>query len=117
MYFEAEYTRDHKTVRHQILIQNVFTGNRVAHNLPHTSVFLGGLAWMGDDRTVLIGYKEPEDVYNIYRYDLNSRKRTKITDFPLGHAYFPHWVEGSLAVSPLDKMTTRWGYLKQRFVK
>ncbi len=92
MYFEAEYTRDHKTVRHQILIQNVFTGNRVAHNLPHTSVFLGGLAWMGDDRTVLIGYKEPEDVYNIYRYDLSSRKRTKITDFPLGHAYFPHWV-------------------------
>ncbi len=113
MYDEVEYIPEGKTVRHQILIQSVFTGHRVAHNFPHTSVFLGGLAWMGNDYTVLIAYKDPDGVYNIYRYDLNSRKMTKLTDLLLGHAYDPHWVESSLAVSPLDKVTTLWGYLKQ----
>ncbi len=113
MYYEVEYIREGKTVRHQLIIQNVFTDSRVAHNFPFTSVYLGGLAWMGNDNTVLIGYKEPEKARNIYRYDLNSRKMTKLTDFPLGHAYFPDWVEGSLEVSPLNKLTTQWGYLKQ----
>ena len=113
MYTEVEYTRDHKDVRHQLIIHNVFTDNRSVHNFPFTSVFLGGLAWMGNDSTVLIGYKEPDGARNIYRYDLNSRKMTKLTDFPLGHAYFPHWIEGSLEVSPLDKLTTQWSHLKQ----
>ena len=60
-----------------------------------------------------MGYKEPDGARNIYRYDLDSRKMTKLTDFPQGHAYFPDWIEGSLEVSPLDKVTTQWGYLKQ----
>ncbi len=68
---------------------------------------------MGNDRTVLLSYKE-SDARNIYRYDLNSRKMTQLTDFPLGHAYFPDWVEGSLSVSPQYKMVTSWGHLKQK---
>ena len=114
MYDEAESTPDRKgTAACRLIIQSVFTGNRVAHNFPDTAVFLGGLAWMGNDSTVLIGYKEPDGARNIYRYDLNSRKMTKLTDFPLGHAYFPDWIEGTLSVSPLGKLTTQWGHLKQ----
>ena len=48
MYSEVEYTPEGKTVRHQLIIQNVFTDRRVAHNFPFTSVYLGGLAWMGE---------------------------------------------------------------------
>ena len=113
MYDEVEYIREGKTIRHQLIIQNVFTDSRAAHNFPITSVYSGGLTWMGDDNTVLIAYKEPDGVYNIYRYDLDSRKMTKLTDLPLGHAYDPDWIEGSLEVSPLGKLTTQWGYLKQ----
>ncbi len=118
MYDEAESTPDRKgTAASRLIIQSVFTGNRVVHNFPKTSVFFGGVAWMGDDNTVLLGYKEPESTRNIYRYDLDSRKMTKLTDFPQGHALFPHWIEGPLAVSPLEKATTRWGYLKQKLAK
>ena len=117
MYDEAEYIPNGKDVGQRIIIQRVSTGNRVEHNFPLISMFLGGLAWMGDDNTVLIGYKEPDGAHNIYRYDLKSRKMTKLTDFPQGHALFPHWVEGVLAVSPLEKVATRWGYLKQKLVK
>ena len=115
MYDEVEYTRERerKNVRHQLIIQNVFTDNRVVHNFPITSVYSGGLAWMGDDNTMLIAYQEPKNVKNIYQYNLNSRKMTKLTDFPLGNADNPHWIEGSLEVSPLDKLTTQWGHLKQ----
>jgi hypothetical protein len=72
---------------------------------------------MGNDNTVLLSYKEAGGARNIYRYDLNSRRMTKLTDFPQGHALFPHWVEGPLAVSPAEKVTTRWGYLKQKLAK
>ena len=113
MYYEVEYIREGKIVRNQIIIQRVSTGDRVAHNFPVTSVFFGGVAWMGNDYTVLIAYKEPDGVRNIYRYDLNNRKMTKLTDLPLGHAYDPDWIEGSLEVSPLEKLTTQWGHLKQ----
>ena len=117
MYYEAESKPDRIGVAgRRLIIQNVSTGEHVVHNFPIPEGKFGkfgGLAWMGNDNTLLIAYQEPEDVYNIYRYDLHSRKMTKLTDFPLGHAYFPDWVKGSLAVSPLDKVATQWGYLKQ----
>ena len=99
-----------------LIVYKVSTGASDIHHLPVPEGKYGqvwGLAWMGNDNTVLLSYQEAGNVYNIYRYDLNSRKMTKLTDLPLGHAYYPHWVEGPLAVSPLDKVTTRWGDLKQ----
>ncbi len=118
MYYETEFANDpFKDIASRLIIQNVFTGKRTIHKFP-VKVNLAGLAWMGNDGTVLFAYKEqydvPSDPRNIYRYDLNSRKMTQLTDFPLGHAIFPHWVEGPLSVSPQDKLTTSWGHLKQR---
>ena len=114
MYDEAELTPDRiNFIANRLIILNLQTKDRVVHNFPKTSAYFGGLAWMGNDNTVLMAYKEPDEARNIYRYDLNSRKMTKLTDLLLGHALFPHWVEGSLSVSPLEKVTTRWGYLKQ----
>ena len=117
MYYEIEASIVNgidKVTANQIVIHNVFTDRRTLHKLPKEAA-LSGTAWMGDDRSVLLSYKEIDDApRNIYRYDLNSRKMTQLTDFPLGHAYFPHWVEGSLAVSRQDKLTTCWGSLKQK---
>ena len=104
----------------RLIFHKMSTNARDAYNLPITEGKYGkvaGLTWMGDDNTVLLSYEEAGGVRNIYRYDRDSRRMTKLTDFPLGHAYFPHWVEGTLAVSPLDKVTTRWGYLKQKLAK
>ena len=115
--------KDLKPSACRFIVHKVSTGRRDVHNLPVPKGAYGqvdGLAWMGDDNTVLLSYQEMRGVYiiyNIYRYDLNSRKMTKLTDFPQGHALFPHWVEGPLAVSPLEKVTTRWGYLKQKLAK
>ncbi len=103
-----------------LIVHEVATGRRDIHHLPVPEGEYGrvaGLAWMGDDNTVLLSYQEAGGARNIYRYDLNSRKMTKLTDFPLGHAYFPHWVEGTLSLSPLEKLTTRWAYLKQKLAK
>ena len=112
MYIEIEFVNDpFKVIANRLIIQNVFTDRRTIHKFPLEGEF-GGLAWMGNEM-VLLSYKE-SDARNIYRYDLNSRKMTQLTDFPIGHAYFPHWVEGSLSVSPQDKMTTSWGHLKQK---
>ena len=118
MYYEAELTPpDREVAASRLIIWNLQTKKRVVHNFPKTSVFFGGTAWMGNDHTVLIAYKEPDEARNIYRYDLKSRKMTKLTDLPLGHAYYPHWVEGPLSVSPLEKVATRWGDLKQKLAK
>ena len=112
MYIEIEFVNDpFKVIANRLIIQNVFTDGRTIHKFPLEGEF-GGLAWMGNEM-VLLSYKE-SDARNIYRYDLNSRKMTQLTDFPIGHAYFPHWVEGSLSVSPQDKMATSWGHLKQK---
>lgn len=112
MYYEV----DLKPVASRLIVHKVSTGGRDVYKLPTPEGKygqVGGLAWMGDDNTVLLSYQEVGGARNIYRYDLNSRRMTKLTDFPQGHAYFPHWVEGSLSVSPLEKVATRWGYLKQ----
>ncbi len=119
MYYEIENSvvnenEPVKVIANQIVIHNIFTDRRTLHKLPKEAI-IDGTAWMGDDRSVLFSYSEQDDApRNIYRYDLNSRKMTQLTDFPLGHAYFPHWVEGSLAVSQQDKLTTCWGSLKQK---
>ncbi len=116
MYYESEFVNEPlKVITNHIIIQNVWTDTRTIHKFPVEGRFTG-LAWMGNDNSVLFAYREQrsDSPRNIYRYELNSRKMTKLTDFPLGHAIFPHWVEGSLAVSPQDKITTCWGHLIQK---
>ena len=117
MYRQFELTPDFKNpVASQIIIQNVFSGRQDIHDLPKVTL-IGGVCWMGNDHTVLLSMRDdgaaPNSVYNIYRYDLNSRKRTNLTQLPEGHAYDPHWIAGSLAVIPVGKLTIRWAELKQ----
>ncbi|MDE0482031.1 MAG: DPP IV N-terminal domain-containing protein [Candidatus Poribacteria bacterium] len=116
IYYETEL----EPVARRLIVHKVSTGARDVHKLPTPEGKygrVGGLTWMGDDNTVLLSYQETGNIYNIYRYDLNSRRMTKLTDFPQGHALYPHWVEGPLAVSPAEKVTTRWGYLKQQLAQ
>ena len=112
--------KDRKPFASRLIVYNMYTKTRHVHELPTPEAKYGdvaGLTWMGNDNTVLFSYQETGGGRNIYRYHLNSRRMTRLTDFPLGHASFPHWVEGALAVSAADKVTTRWGHLKQRVAK
>ena len=72
--------------------------------------------WMENDRTVLLPIKKDWDAptanYEIYRYDLVSRQLTNLTNQP-GGDYGPHWIRGSLAVVPAEKLTILWGQLEQ----
>ena len=120
MYAEQElaenlWNGDLEKLAGRIVIQNVNTGVREEHDFPiEDTVYTG--CWMGNDRTVLLLIKmdwdDPDANYDIYRYDLVSRKLKNLTKLP-GDDYDPHWIEGSLAVFSLDKLTVRWGQLKQ----
>ncbi len=115
--FRQDANRALHPVTSQLIIHNVVTDVRDVHNFPKVSQITEG-CWMGNDRTVLLSIRDngadPESDYEIYRYDLVRRKLTNLTNHPAGD-YHPHWIEGSLAVSPRDKLTTRWGQLKQEY--
>ena len=99
----------------RLVIQNVNIGVREIHDFPISDIVLSG-CWMGNDRTVLLVIKmnlgAPNANYEIYRYDLRSRKLINLTKQP-GGDYDPHWISGTLAVFPIGKLTIRWGQLKQ----
>ncbi len=50
--------------------------------------------------------------YEIYRYRLSDGKITQITDTP-HKEYDPHWVPGTLSVSPVGKLNVQWGEIKE----
>ncbi len=116
MYSELEGTLDWKKFAERLIVQNVLTGKREIHDFPVDSL-VGVGCWMEDDSTVLLYIQfdvhAPDANYDIYRYDLGSRQLTNLTNLPKGNALYPHWVAGSLAVSPLEKLTVRWGHLKR----
>ena len=71
---------------------------------------------MGDDQTLLLGIKRdikaPNANFEIYRYDLVSRRLTNLTNHS-GVDHAPDWTSGTLAVFPAGKLTILWGQLKQ----
>ena len=98
-----------------LVVQNVRTGVREEHEFPLKNNVITG-CWMGNDRTVLLPIKKdrkaPTANYEIYRYDLVSRKLTNLTNQP-GDDYHPRWIRGTLAVFPAGKLTILWGQLKK----
>ena len=104
-----------KMVAKRLIIYNVATGKREIHDFPTLPLIASG-CWMGDDRTVLLSLKDdlviPTASYDIYRYDLDSRRLTNLTKQPADD-YHPHWYPGPLSVFPLDKLPVVWGHLKQ----
>lgn len=71
--------------------------------------------WMEKDRALLISLMlkdKPNPNYNLYRYGLETRSLRWLTREPSDETW-PDWIEGSLSVSPHEKLTTLWGELKK----
>ena len=116
MYDEQEQNnKNWKRLKETLVVQNVNTGVRAVHKFPLKDLVLTE-CWMGNDQTVLLPINRNFEAlgakYEIYRYDLVSRRLTNLTNQP-GGDYGPHWIRGSLAVFPAGKLTTLWGQLKQ----
>jgi len=83
-----------------------------------TNMWPGSVAWMNRDRSVLfsaIAFAHRDDrnrFRQIYRYDLATKNIRQLTDGP-GDKWSVDWVSGAYAVSPMGKLTTQWGQLKQ----
>ncbi len=116
MYPEITLTPDFDKVGPtRLVIQNVDTRRTEVHNFPGDYAINNG-CWI-NDRTVLLnietGKIESETInWEIYRYDLTSRKLTNLTKHPANDKD-PDWISGTLAVFPLDKLTLRWAQLRQ----
>ena len=116
MYYEAERSPDlQQKLTETLVFQNVRTKLRRVHKFPKVSL-ISHACWMGSDETVLLAmeadYTDPFSHYEIYRYEVRSRQLTNLTNQP-GGDYDPHWHAGPLSVSPVVKLTTLWGELKQ----
>ena len=84
--------------------------DRLGNNWMSTST-----CWMEKDRALLISLMltdKPTPNYNLYRYGLETRSLRRLTRETSDETW-PDWTEGSLAVSPHDKLTTLWGELKK----
>lgn len=116
MYRETERSPDlQQRLSTSLIFQNVQTMLRRVHKFPKVSL-IARACWLGSDETVLLSmkddYTDPLSNYEIYRYELRSRQLTNLTNQP-GGDYDPHWHAGALSVSPVEKLTTLWGKLKQ----
>ena len=96
MYDEQERNQKGQRIKESLVVQNVTTGVRSIHKFSVKDIVLTG-CWMGDDQTVLLpikkNFKAPTANYEIYRYDLVSRRLTNLTNQP-GGDYYPHWIRG-----------------------
>ena len=78
--------------------------------------------WMDNGESVLLSAAELKlnklilndyHHYNIYKYNIATKKITRLTDHP-GSDYEVDWVSGyTLPVSPTGKMQTQWGQIKK----
>lgn len=83
-------------------------------------MIIGG-TWMDDGQSILIDAELYEDAkknldiyhYNLYRYELDTRRLRRITRNTSGHNENPDWVSGALSVSPVGKKKVAWGNLKR----
>ncbi len=114
--FRVDANRKLHPTASQLIIHNVFTGFRHIHDFPKTLGIASG-CWINDDRNVLLSMKkidDPTSNYEIYKYNLESGNLKNITNAP-NNDYHPHWIEGYSSVSPMDKLTTQWGQLKEEY--
>lgn len=115
--FRVDANRKLHPIASQLIIHNVFTGFRHIHDFPKVTGIATG-CWMGNDKNVLLSMSahgaDPESDNEIYKYNLESRRLTNITNHPSQDTY-PQWIEGYFSVSPMDNLTTQWGQLKETY--
>ena len=119
MYTEHTYILDANRVfipnTTQLIFHSVITGFRHIHHFPRFTG-ISYLSWMENDLNVLLSMNDnkidPASNYEIYKYNLASKRLTNLTNHP-SNDYQPQWIEGYSSVSPMDKLTTQWGSLKQ----
>lgn len=73
------------------------------------------VCWMDNGKQVLIAASESlvgDHTFDIFKYNLSNGNITKLTNDP-AHDLSPDWISDSLyAVTPLQKIITKWGMLK-----
>lgn len=121
MYTEFEHLRNFelpppaRRVATRLIVQDAVTGSVKVHKFPKTYAIVD-VCWMKDDWTALLNIHisgSPDaDNFEIYRYNLFSRKLTNLTKHP-GRDLQPDWVSGPFAVHPLDKLAVIWAHFKQ----
>ncbi len=118
IYKEQERTHDIFTgaVAMRLFVIDTLTKRSEEHRFPGKTLISNRMCWMDDDKTVLLSmkadYTDERAVYDIYRYDLDTRKLTNLTKNSYGGDYHPHWIAGPLSVSSTGKLSVRWGELK-----
>ena len=102
-------------VASRIVIMRADGSNQRALSIPK-SWATGGACWAADGREILFsamqdGLEHRNGNFDIYRYDLNSRAITNLTNHPADD-YSPDWTARSLSVSAVEKLTTQWAEIK-----
>ncbi len=80
-----------------------------------TNVRHAGACWMHNDRAILFGLmisSKPNANYDLYRYEFETRSLRRLTH-GAEDEMLPHWIEGTLSVSPNGKKKVTWGVLKK----
>lgn len=80
-----------------------------------TNVRHAGACWMHNDRAILFGLKissKPNANYDLYRYEFETRSLRRLTH-GAEDEMLPHWIEGTLSVTPQSKKKVTWGTLKK----
>ena len=99
----------------RIVIMRADGSNQRALSIPKTWA-TGAACWAADGTQILFsamenGLVNPNGNFDIYRYDLNSRAITNLTNHPADD-YSPDWTARSLSVSAVEKLTTQWAKIK-----
>ncbi len=79
------------------------------------NLIYGTACWMHADKSLLLDIKlrdKPNPNYDMYRYDLNTQKLTRLTDGEVNEKS-PDWIEGPLHVAPRGKKKVTWGAIKE----
>lgn len=81
--------------------------------------WLYSASWAANDTEILFsaektwGLPVNQRKYNIYRYQLANGKITQLTNTPTKDLE-PHWLPGTLSISPKDKLKIQWSDIKMK---
>lgn len=116
LFYESKWFRD-GDVRH-LIVQRIGGGKQEITDINDrlgNNFLIAGASWMEKDHAILFSLKfldKSTSNYNLYRYTFETAGLRRLTREPSDETW-PDWTEGSLSVSPHEKLTTLWGELKK----